>query len=181
MNMITQDSLADIEFQLRWKSNEAVHEERLFTKVNFWRDTLPPGLADQLMGKRPGDRVEARYAPGPRLLTSSPGNRISINANQFSAPTQTPRYGRFYPMGLLRGLPNVFSGNIKPFRIRGIDTGSLQVDSDHPLADASLEGSLRGATKEESMVLCVRSSQGRRDLRFSSRTGACRCRVFRAT
>ena len=51
MNIITDDSLADIEFQLRWKSNEAEHNESFFTKVNFWRDILPQGLYEQLQGK----------------------------------------------------------------------------------------------------------------------------------
>ncbi|PIP39020.1 MAG: hypothetical protein COX19_09440 [Desulfobacterales bacterium CG23_combo_of_CG06-09_8_20_14_all_51_8] len=139
MNYITQDSLAEIEFQLRWKSSEAEHEERLLTKVNFWRDILPPGVSNQLMGKRSGDRVEASYTPQAGLLPNSPANRITVNRNQFFSETLTPRYGRFYPLGVLRGLPCVFPGNIKPFRVKGIDETCIQADLNHPLADVGLD------------------------------------------
>lgn len=139
MNIITPDSLAEIEFQLRWKSNEADHEERLLTKVNFWRDILPPGFSDQLVGKLPGDRVGASYPPEARLLPSSAANRKTLKRNQFISQSLTPRYGRFYPLGVLKDVATVFPGNIKPFRVKGLDEASIQVDWNHPLADVGLE------------------------------------------
>ena len=35
MNIVVHDSLADVEFQLNWKSAEAIHTDIFYTKVNF--------------------------------------------------------------------------------------------------------------------------------------------------
>lgn len=50
-----------------------------------------------------------------------------------------PRAGRFYPKGLLKGLPNVFKINVEPFRCAGVEPEELTVDFNHPLADKPLE------------------------------------------
>ncbi len=138
MNIITNDSLAEIEFQLRWKSNEADHEERLYTTVNVWRDILPPGLSEKLRGRVPGNRIEISYGKNDKLLPCVPSNEITLKRNQFNSEKITPQYGRFYPLGLLRGLANVFPGNVKPFRVKGIDQSSIKVDLNHPLANYNL-------------------------------------------
>ncbi len=139
MNIINDESLADIEFQLKWKSNEAGHEERLFTTVNVWRDILPPGFYDQLVGKKSGDHIKpVTYGKDEKLLPYAASNQITINRRQFRADQITPKYGRFYPLGLLEGLANVFPGNTRPFRVTGLDNGSLTADLNHPLADYDL-------------------------------------------
>jgi SAM-dependent methyltransferase len=59
---------------------------------------------------------------------------MKLNRNQFNGAMNAPRYGRFYPRGLLKGLTNVFPGNIKPFRCAGIDDQTLLADFNHPLS-----------------------------------------------
>lgn len=138
METITQNSLADVEFQMDWKSREASHREILFTKVNVWRDLLPPGMGEELMGKGPGDRISARYAAKEALLPVGARDVFALKRDQFDEKRAVPRYGRFYPMGLLKGLPGVFSGNIRPFRITGLDGDCLEADAGHPLAGHDL-------------------------------------------
>jgi SAM-dependent methyltransferase len=138
MNVIKNESLADIEFRLRWKNDTAGHEERLYTKVNLWRDILPPGLSEQLIGKFTGDQVEASYSKKDKLLPSTSANEITLNRNQFNSDNITPRYGRFYPLGLLKDFPNVFTGNTKPFRLIGIDQDSIKINLNHPLVNYDL-------------------------------------------
>jgi hypothetical protein len=53
----------------------------------------------------------------------------------YAAPVKTePRFGRFYPKGLLNALPGIFKGNIEPFRCSGISDTSITVDFNHPLS-----------------------------------------------
>jgi len=139
MDRITKDSLADIEFQLDWKSSDAEHREVQFVKVNAWRDILPPGMSDALMEKAPGDRVSARYGKDRKLLASGPETVHTVKLTQFDATRATLRYGRFYPMSLLNGMPNVFPGNVRPFRLTGMDGDTIQVDAGHPLAGYDLD------------------------------------------
>jgi SAM-dependent methyltransferase len=138
MNIITDDSLANIEFQLRWKSKDAEHNEKFYTTVNVWRDILPPGLYEQLLGKASGDRVQATYTKEEKLLASLPSNEMTLKRSQFSPATIAPQYGRFYPLGTLNGIANVFPGNMKPFRVTGINNGNINVDLNHPLSDYDL-------------------------------------------
>jgi SAM-dependent methyltransferase len=50
-------------------------------------------------------------------------------------PPIVPTKGRFYPQGLLRGLPGIYPQNIQPFRIINAGEDTLTVDLNHPLAD----------------------------------------------
>ncbi len=138
MNIITDDCLANIEFQLRWKSKDAEHNENFYTTVNLWRDILPPGLHDQLLGKASGDVVQASYSKEEKLLESNPSNKMTLKRSQFISSKIEPQYGRFYPLGTLNGIANVFPGNMKPFRVTGINNGNIDVDLNHPLSDYDL-------------------------------------------
>ena len=61
MSRIDMDSLVDIIFNLRWKSDTAHHTDCYqASRVNIWRDYFPKGLLDAFMGKESGERVEIR-------------------------------------------------------------------------------------------------------------------------
>ena len=64
MNKITRNSMADLEFELTWKSDVGWHREiYLAQKVNFWRDVMPERVKRELMGSSPGSDVHASFAP----------------------------------------------------------------------------------------------------------------------
>jgi SAM-dependent methyltransferase len=51
--------------------------------------------------------------------------------------TVTPRAGHFYPRGLL-DMPDTFLADRRPFRLLAIDDDGIEIDLNHPLAQAAL-------------------------------------------
>lgn len=134
MKTITTDSLVSMTFDLRWKSDEATHTERTFSRINLWRDLLPGDLKTELMAGSPGDRFHLQIMPGRELPAHDPKKEVAVKREQFDEAAATPRYGRFYPKGLLRGLTNVFPQNVQPFRCVGVESDTLKADLNHPLS-----------------------------------------------
>jgi hypothetical protein len=51
--------MVDLIIHLRWKSNGVVHTDGYqASRVNIWRDFLPPALLDALMDKEAGERIQ---------------------------------------------------------------------------------------------------------------------------
>ena len=144
MSKIDMDSLVDIIFNLRWKSDTAFHTDCYqASKVNIWRDFFPPELLDSLLGKEPGERVELKIKSGDYLPDYKKNNLFRVNRSQFSNRTGqeiaiNPQLGRFYPKGLLEGISGIYRENIQPFRCVGINNGNLSVDFNHPIAGKEL-------------------------------------------
>lgn len=141
---IDDDSLASIEFHLAWEENGIRHREAVFAqRVNMWRDLLPETLRRKLMGAFAGDMAAETYAPG--LLLAPPEERRrrwvprrQVEGRLHDGTTIVPRYGRFYPRGILRGVPGVFRENVQPFRCTAADPDGIQADFNHPLAGRKL-------------------------------------------
>ncbi len=141
MNQITEESLVDLVFQMKWKSTDAYHHEMyLAGNVNVWRDYLPSDVKTMLLGKETGDQIQLEANPGS-LLDNFDGSRMMrVDKRKFNPkevfPEQKthPRPGRFYPQGVLRGIPGIFRANVQPFRCVGVQNGTLAVDLNHPLA-----------------------------------------------
>lgn len=144
MRTINENSVADIFFQVRWKSELAEHAEwYLANRVNMWRDILPLSLRHGLLGRSTGDQVDVTLDAAELPWTATLGNKFQIKRSQFQPNgrfngVSTPRAGRFYPKGLLTDVTNVFSVNVEPFRCVGVENGHLDVDFNHPLAGRSL-------------------------------------------
>lgn len=144
MNTIHEDSLAKIRFKLKWQSSAVRHTDILFAEnVNFWRDIFPEDVRRSIMGKQPGSRMEFFFAPGELLPLPDSRQRFCIDHRQFDRRRVNghriePHFGRFYPKGLVKGMPNIFSGNMEPFRCTGVDAAQLEIDFNHPLAGKEL-------------------------------------------
>jgi hypothetical protein len=145
MTDINQDRLATLECQLTWTTEIGKHREiYLAEQVNFWRDLLPEKVYQTLIGSSAGDRF--RFSFGPKEVTPAHESKeiVTLSAGQFESRKINghriePRLGRFYPKGLLKGLPNVFTQNTKPFRCVGADSSHLTVNLNHPLAGKEIE------------------------------------------
>jgi SAM-dependent methyltransferase/FKBP-type peptidyl-prolyl cis-trans isomerase 2 len=141
---VDTDSKINAVFQLQWQSASAGHTEMLHAnKVNVWRDLLPEALVGSMMGAQQGDSVHVEFAPGEVIEKSKPSGRLRVNNDQFDRSflpdrEMNPRVGRFYPRGLLRGVPGIFRVNMEPFRCRSANNGHIDVDFNHPLADRKL-------------------------------------------
>jgi len=132
---------ADIHFQMKWNSAEAVHtEEYGAINVNFWRDCLPKELYDRLGSKSVGQTVQVDFSPGSIVPKYEFKKTFEIKGAQFNRrfiPDKDiqPRMGRFYPKGLLKDVAGVFPQNLQPFRCVGVENGHLKVDLNHPLSN----------------------------------------------
>ncbi len=144
MNKISPDSLTNIEFRLNWKSGDAAHTEVYYgQRINLWRDIFPKKLYEQLLSTSVSDRIEYDLGPDDSRFIYDPKKRFYIRQNQFDRTFQPhvviePRYGRFYPKGMLKDIPGVYKQNIEPFRCVGSDDYQLQVDFNHPLSEKEL-------------------------------------------
>jgi Methyltransferase domain len=136
---------ADIHFQMKWHSTEAIHTEAYeASNVNFWRDCLPRELYDKLGSKSVGQTVRVVFTPGSIVPEYDLRKTFEIKGTQFNRrfiPNKEiePHMGRFYPKGLLKGVPGVFPQNLQPFRCVGVENGQLTVDFNHPLANKEIQ------------------------------------------
>ncbi len=151
MSTITPEKLASIEFNLKWEKNGIKHEDQHFAqRVNFWRDILPPKILEEIMGASAGDRITAAFKPGEIIPPASekaihPVAHRNIDGLLADGNAYQPRYGRFYPRGILHGVAGVFRGNIEPFRCTGVEADGIEADFNHPLAgiDLTIEARVR--------------------------------------
>jgi hypothetical protein len=158
MKNISQDSMATLEFELTWTSDIGRHTEiYLAEQVNFWRDVLPEDVSDVLMGSRAGDHFQFSFTQGKFTPFRDSKQILTLDDRQFdrrriNGHLIEPRVGRFYPKGLLTGLPNVYSNNVEPFRCVNVESSRLTVDFNHPLAgrDVELHVTVRDATEKRS-------------------------------
>lgn len=131
---------ASIEFALHWRSAHAHHTDRLyFEKINFWRDVLPGALGDRLAGVGPGHSASQSFAAGELVpaYDSRLVHRVRPSQMDLRLRTGEPvaaRAGRYYPRGMVSGLPDVFSGDRRPMRFLGSDGARVLVDLNHPLS-----------------------------------------------
>jgi SAM-dependent methyltransferase len=145
MSAITPDSLANIHYRVRYGDENAVHTQLYYARrVNFWRDILPPRLMQALRDLTPGETVALDFGPDDFIHRYERRNRFDIRPAQFrtrsaSGDPVEPRYGRFYPKGLLRNIPGVFSENIEPFRCLNADDRRIEVEFNHPLAGRTVQ------------------------------------------
>ena len=141
---IYDDALANMDFRIGWTHDGIRHTDCLHAqRVNFWRDILPAGLCET-MSKQPGMRsVALQYQAGQALPAANPAQvfrvrRTDVEKRRLAGVEIEPRYGRFYPRGMLRGVPGVFRENIQPFRCTELEPEWLVADCNHPLSGKKL-------------------------------------------
>lgn len=144
MNFIGPDSIADLFLQLHWRSNGARHTDAYAVRgVNLWRDMLPRRLWSGLERKLPGDRLALEFPSGELLGNGKSGPIVTFSSDQFDpvrigSAALPPLAGRFYPKGVLRDVPGIFSANREPFRCVATNGGHFKGDMGHPLAAHSV-------------------------------------------
>jgi len=141
---IDTDSIVDMMLHLRWKSDGVAHTDGYqASRINIWRDYIPPLLHKKLEGKMAGEQIEIPLQAGDIIPAFDHQNLIQIKSNQFGRQLALktlsgPAVGRFYPRGILRSVSGVFSANIQPFRLVDRNNGHMTVDFNHPLAGREL-------------------------------------------
>ena len=142
MTTIVPDSRLTITFTLSWQSDDTEHQEQLYAEpVSLWRDVIDPRLVEQLLGQGAGATASvaipatAFFAPRDprRLVRVRPSQVQSVNNQPF-----TPRVGRCYPQGLLRGVGGIYRVTTAPCRYLGFEGEWMVFDCNHPLAGHDL-------------------------------------------
>lgn len=144
MTTFTQNSLATLTLSLHWQGQNTTYTDRLVARrVNAWRDIFPAPLLESLSGLKQGETATCHLTPGELIPDHSPSQVLHLSPKAFSTRTRDgskmqPVLGRFYPQGVLQGLPGVFPSTIIPMRVVDMDESTLTVDLNHPLAGRAL-------------------------------------------
>ena len=145
MKKISEDVLASIEFNVSYQHNGIRHTDCYYGhRTNLWRDILPPQLLEEIHGKQTGDEVALDIKPGTWVAARDERNIYEVHRRQVSTrspqsdPIQ-PRFGRFYPLGILRNVSGVFPNNITPFRCISANAAGIKADVNHPLTEKHLQ------------------------------------------
>jgi hypothetical protein len=141
MKKISEDILASMEFNVSYNLSGIQHTDGYYgQRVNLWRDILPPQLLEEIHGKQTGDQVVLDVKPGTWVAVKDERKIYEFHQRQVSAPSPQvdpvqPRFGRFYPMGILKNVAGVFKNNMTPFRCISDNGGGLKADANHPLTE----------------------------------------------
>lgn len=145
MRKISKNVLASIELNVSYEHNDIRHSDCYYgQRINLWRDILPPELLEEIYGKQIGDQVVLDAKPGTWVAARDERKIYEVHRRQVSAlapqadPIQ-PRFGRFYPLGILRNVSGVFPNNMTPFRCISANAAGIKADVNHPLTEKSLK------------------------------------------
>jgi SAM-dependent methyltransferase len=145
MEKISEDVLASIEFNVSYKHNGIQHTDCYYgQRINLWRDILPPQLLEGICGKQAGDQILLDVKPGTWVAARNERNIYEVHQRQVSALSPqadpiTPRFGRFYPLGILKKVAGVFPNNMTPFRCISANGAGIKADVNHPLTEKPLQ------------------------------------------
>lgn len=153
MKPLSPCALVDLTIDISWNNDGISHREHYFAnELNCWRDVFPGTPIEQLIKKSTESTLTVEMAPGELVPPFSPDKIIFLpwsRIDQTSLP-QDLRKGRFYPQGILSGLPGIFKDNQTPFRCVGIDSQGVRADLNHPMASypVSLDLSVQPKTQK---------------------------------
>ena len=144
---VDRKSLIHLALSLKWEGAEGRHcELRHFPRFNVWRDLdlLPWPVQHAVLDQVPGHHAAFPFGAGEVVPPWRADAVHELPRSAFDGRVRpdlevTPRAGRFYPRGMLRGLPDVYQGDQRPARLTGVDDERLRVDLNHPLARAPVE------------------------------------------
>ncbi len=117
-------------------------------QMNCWRDLERDSFLSSALEKAlhsQSETVTCQVAPGELVPSWDPSKQILLPRSRFHRAdvfdTLVP--GRFYPQGLITGLPGVFRGNTTPFRCLEKNARTVVADRNHPLARFPLTVTLK--------------------------------------
>lgn len=134
------DALMTMRFNVSWEHEGIRHTDcRHAPRVNFSRDILPAQLCEAMTREPDVKAVRLEFTPGQALPAPSDTliHRVShrdVERREVAGNEIVPRFGRFYPRGVLHGVAGVFRENLLPFRCIGLDSERLLADFNHPLS-----------------------------------------------
>ena len=135
---------ASIEFSVGWQGPHATHVDRHhFDKINYWRDFFPGNFAEKLSALPEGGVIKSQFDPSDLQFPYSEKNLHTVSSAQIQRHIRhdieiAPHRGRFYPRGIVSGVPDTYPQDRRPFRYLGHDDAKALIDFNHPLAQFPL-------------------------------------------
>jgi SAM-dependent methyltransferase len=136
-------------FSLQWDSEDVRHTDQLVAReLNLWHDVLPFELEPDLMGQPVGHIAQHSFPPGELIVPYQHDLCFNLSQRAFHRHLRRnhviePRAGRFYPRAFIGGSKGIFPEDILPFRIGSVTGDMITCDLNNPLADKTLELSVR--------------------------------------
>ena len=135
--------LANVDFSLIWRSEQAGHIDRLFVPGIDVRGDYFPGRMGEALGQlQPGELFSETFPAGELVEPFESSSVREIPLGGFNRDYNTlnliPQKGRFYPQAVVAGLAGNMTGEMCPFRVIGVGDDSLKIDLNHPLASYPL-------------------------------------------
>ncbi len=137
---------------LAWKSADASHKDwQYFHKLDLWRDQLPGDLRSQFSELQQGDYAEVHTQASDLFPVNQQARSILLKRSRVvsafnSRNIPEPSVGRFYPRGILSGIPGMlttYPEDITPFRIIDMNSSQVEIDFNHPLCSYDLSIGIR--------------------------------------
>jgi len=145
MKKISEDVLASIEFDVSYNHNGIQHTDCYYgQRINLWRDILPPPLLEAIHDQQSGAQVVLDVQPSTWVAARDERKIYKFQQRQILAlspqtdPIQ-PRFGRFYPLGILKTVAGVYPNNITPFRCVSANGDGIKADANHALTEKPLK------------------------------------------
>lgn len=152
MRRLSKKALFDISCDTTWQKGGVSHHEHYFIhRLNPWRDVIPGSFLDSVLDNPTHSASTWHKGPGELIPSFDPDQIKTISADQLDNAIRENglKSGRFYPLGLVSGLPGVFKGNMTPFRCLDAGDRYYTIDLNHPLSQVPLHLTLKTATSEK--------------------------------
>jgi hypothetical protein len=117
---------------IEWRNGGVRHREHFHVRRgNLWRDIWAAGLGEFLASAEPGAATVMDLAAGGPVPRHDDCKVMAVRKRDIRVDL---RVGRFYPRGLLPPAAGVFAGDMRPFRVTGLDGPWVIADLNHPLS-----------------------------------------------
>lgn len=138
--MKTNSNYVNLNLKINWKTLNSNHcDEFHIQRVNVSRDLLyeyePEALYNLYKGNTiqlDGEKLKKYFSYENSKIIKL--NRRDIKNFKIKGTEISLAKGRFYPQGLLKGVPDVFEVNFFPFRCLDTAKNYIMCDLNHPLA-----------------------------------------------
>ncbi len=137
--------MMDLSIDIAWERHGVHHRERYFADhMNCWRDVFPGSVLETIMTAAPGQTIVRQILPGSIISDHRKDKVVTLPLSRLNSlfSIGRPDLGRFYPQGMISGLPGVFRDNLTPFRCIGLYQDQITVDLNHPMAGIPMEVAL---------------------------------------
>ncbi|MFN2359044.1 MAG: hypothetical protein ABR534_15035, partial [Desulfotignum sp.] len=149
MNTHTFPGQVSFLMDIAWTDHSDSHRDHFYiNQMNNWRDLDTNSFLCRAMDNAEKKNSTLQAGPGELVPPYDPAKKITLPKSRLNPGTAFESLipGRFYPQGMITGLPGVFKGNTTPFRCLEKNSRTLLADLNHPLARFPLDITLGDIT-----------------------------------